>query len=791
MTEPRSPAFDRVQHRRNGNSADLLRNQGKHEQAASLLRRNLAMSAKHFSEHHSTVLGDRDSLSDCLRELGDYEGAINLDKVTLPIRQRLEKEGEDTIATLQSLADNLSQIGKHEQAIPLHWSALAARIKTLGGKHKDTLETQHNLASSLYESDQAQKASELNAQVLKVREERLAADDHNLIATRHNLAANHYALGNLEQAVGLTNQNLLALQNTRTSNDAQLLAICRLQDRIKSTIQREAKRALAIRMSKQAQSAAAEEPERVSDNQVETRAEASEFQAGLNASQRKPKEVSKVEPAAKVGINARRDGNQDRKVKSLIAEGDVVKRHSSQKAEVLNQQPGTLGNCKKEDAKAGAGSISTPRSVPKPSPSCPEETKGMTTNAKQSQDGNVTFHGRSFSDPRFEIDRPRILHTTSEKKQRIASNPLSASLSSNAGTKVRPRSSHEQMASRLEPRTVSTPTADKPRSKSVGTLSKELNTIQPKLQTFSDMGNTRSVAQSRKAQGPRVRLAILDTGIDLSHAHFASSPEDIGAVQQQQSGPRRHRVKECKSFVGEAAGDRDSVGHGTHCAALLLELSPNADIYVARVCEEGTNKLNTEAVAKAIMHAADQWKVAIITLSFGWPQYHQAVADAIDHATMHSVLICAAASNGGANDDVAFPANFEPVICVHSTNEQGKPSNFTPNPHQTVTNFAVLGENVRSAWPAREHGKSQSGTSTATPILAAVMALILEFVDQKPRKTPDEKRLLRRDHRVMRKVLLAMSDEVEGYRYVRPWKLMSSNVDRGRVESRIQDAIGS
>ena len=71
------------------------------------------------------------------------------------------------------------------------------------------------------------------------------------------------------------------------------------------------------------------------------------------------------------------------------------------------------------------------------------------------------------------------------------------------------------------------------------------------------------------------------------------------------------------------------------------------------------------------------------------------------------------------------------------------------------------------------------------------MALILEFVDQKPRKTSDERRLLLPDHRVITKVLLAMSDVVEGYRYVRPWKLMGCNVDRGRVESRIQDAIGS
>ncbi|KAL8813536.1 MAG: hypothetical protein Q9200_000210 [Gallowayella weberi] len=145
-------------------------------------------------------------------------------------------------------------------------------------------------------------------------------------------------------------------------------------------------------------------------------------------------------------------------------------------------------------------------------------------------------------------------------------------------------------------------------------------------------------------------------------------------------------------------------------------------------------------------------------MPFGWPQYHKAVGDAINHATTKNILICAAASNGGANDDVAFPASYPPVIRVHSTNEQGKPSNFTPNHLPFEPNFAVLGENVPAAWPGQASSKC-------------------------------EKRL--RDHRVMKKVLLAMSDEVEAYHYVRPWKLMTSTVERARVESRILDAIES
>lgn len=262
MTEPRSSTFDDGKHRGNLLYADWLQNQGNHAQraqAADLLRQNLSMSSKHFSDIDPTVLSDRDSLSDCLQELGDYKGAVKLDEVTLPIRQRIDNEAEDTVATLQSLADNLSRLGQHGKAIPLYRTALSTRERTCGLTHEATLSTKHNLASSLYEFGQAREASIINRQILKVREEQLATDDYDLVATTHNLAADCYALGDLGRAVQLTNRNLRVLQDTRPSTDTQLLEVIALQGRIKETIQ-EAKRPRAMRMRNDAPVPALQEP---------------------------------------------------------------------------------------------------------------------------------------------------------------------------------------------------------------------------------------------------------------------------------------------------------------------------------------------------------------------------------------------------------------------------------------------------------------------------------------------------------------------------------------------------
>jgi subtilisin family serine protease len=76
---------------------------------------------------------------------------------------------------------------------------------------------------------------------------------------------------------------------------------------------------------------------------------------------------------------------------------------------------------------------------------------------------------------------------------------------------------------------------------------------------------------NRRAED-RVKIAILDSGIDLNENSIFV---------------KRNQIK-YQSFLPNEEGIEDLIGHGTHCAALLLRVAPNSDIYVARITSSGS-----------------------------------------------------------------------------------------------------------------------------------------------------------------------------------------------------------
>lgn len=94
------------------------------------------------------------------------------------------------------------------------------------------------------------------------------------------------------------------------------------------------------------------------------------------------------------------------------------------------------------------------------------------------------------------------------------------------------------------------------------------------------------LSRSAKAGKERVKIAILDTGMELSEEHqewYDNEPKI-----QYWSG------------IDRDGKQRDDVGHGTHLAVLLRKIAPKAAVHVARVFKTKPKDNESEEVIATV-----------------------------------------------------------------------------------------------------------------------------------------------------------------------------------------------
>jgi subtilisin family serine protease len=89
-----------------------------------------------------------------------------------------------------------------------------------------------------------------------------------------------------------------------------------------------------------------------------------------------------------------------------------------------------------------------------------------------------------------------------------------------------------------------------------------------------------------------VKIAVLDTGIDLDNDYIEVHSGRISGHNWLRK-PKSKRIN-------------DTHGHGTHIAGLLLDLIPNAEIYVAKVTDGGNTDPEILARVSTTLEEADE-----------------------------------------------------------------------------------------------------------------------------------------------------------------------------------------
>lgn len=215
--------------------------------------------------------------------------------------------------------------------------------------------------------------------------------------------------------------------------------------------------------------------------------------------------------------------------------------------------------------------------------------------------------------------------------------------------------------------------------------------------------------------GAGMKVAVIDTGIDLNHPVFQG---------------RLAPSSQWKDFVDSDTTPQEvsggsAYGHGTAVAGLILQIAPKATILPIRALRpDGTGDVAT--VASAINWAVQQ-NARIINLSLGTNVDVTALKTAIDYATSMAIYVVASAGNEGNATSITYPAayatsgtNARYLISVGSASESSLLSSFSNR--GAALEIAAPGEGLYSAYPGNQIAAVR-GTSFAAPIVSGVLAL--------------------------------------------------------------------
>jgi len=204
-----------------------------------------------------------------------------------------------------------------------------------------------------------------------------------------------------------------------------------------------------------------------------------------------------------------------------------------------------------------------------------------------------------------------------------------------------------------------------------------------------------------------------------------------------------------KNYGNNVVGDKYA-DHGTHCSGIIAAVRNNGigidgvadDVMIMPLRAVNTGAPGDECdkdIALSIRYAVDHG-AKIISMSFGknFSPQKQWVDEAIKYAEKKGVLLVHAAMNDNANADSTecYPnpyflnssgvaKNFINVGAISIDTGLALPANFSNYGQKKVDLFAP-GVDIYSSIPGNQYA-SFSGTSMATPVVAGVAALILEY----------------------------------------------------------------
>lgn len=259
------------------------------------------------------------------------------------------------------------------------------------------------------------------------------------------------------------------------------------------------------------------------------------------------------------------------------------------------------------------------------------------------------------------------------------------------------------------------------------------------------------VLQSWSAQAAydvnnRPIVAVIDTGVDMTHSVFTQSQ----AFWRNTAEIANNGVDDdFNGFVDDVYGwnfnansnsPNDDEGHGTHVAGIVVGTGLNIfsaprdtsriQIMPLKFLDANGSGRTSDAI-RAIYYAVDNG-AKVINCSWGGGSYSRALLDALTYAYDQQVLVVTAAGNNGTNNDSTpmYPAayNVPSNLAVAASTDSDNLASFSNYGVGTVP-VAAPGYYIYSAYKGNTY-TLMSGTSMAAPFAAGIAAYAMREAPQ-------------------------------------------------------------
>ncbi len=206
-----------------------------------------------------------------------------------------------------------------------------------------------------------------------------------------------------------------------------------------------------------------------------------------------------------------------------------------------------------------------------------------------------------------------------------------------------------------------------------------------------------------------IRVAVLDTGIDLDH------PDLAGQIDAQ------------TDVVDNDGSADDDDGHGTHVAGIIAAkanngvgvagIAPGVRLVVVDVF--GPEYAYTTDIIKGLNYATSQG-ADVINMSFGSYESDSAFEAAVNQAAAAGAVCVAAAGNEGTTA-YCCPSDYDACVSVIATTSDDLKASWSN--YGSLKDISAPGNVITSTYLNGQYA-SMNGTSMASPVIAGVVALV-------------------------------------------------------------------